>query len=603
MLADIPEMNVYPESEVSDYLAGVSSGRNAGVQMLIDAGSKKGAKHQWLNNSTAIIDCKRHRILAYRYFGGESVVAASLYGDKSFTKDVWENAGVLTPRGRLVTTADEAIVFQQELGSSIVLKPRFSFASKGVSVNLVDESAIRLAFERAKRYSKGVLAEEFLEIQSEYRCFVGDGVVHAFVERLPPHVVGDGHSSISTLIDRRNQVRKTIPSTRNEPIEISGRVKSYLAECGRSTNTILSAGEIQQLSHMRILGEGGDLYGVLDLASDELKQLAIKAARAIPGAYWAGLDLIETPDGRVWAIEINSNAQTNGIRYPTYGKPEPIAEILLDERLKQTEKSPLSSKLGISPRISLPTPGRDDTPFILAIDDPQEVVLHKLFHRWLVADGYELNWINGQIVRVCKNQESHWFRGCLSPADLAVVNAVVKKHALVRRALGSAKVPRVSGKLIRTLQDLRDYLGQQPEPVSVTAHSMVWKDAKVSACATPADAPKRQTRAAKYGYWVQEIPKGTRLRVLSSGARCFAVLGEQQADSRSIKRATREACRAVRAIPGLRWAAVDVVISEHDGKTRPRVEGLSVTPQITAEDRLLAGELEGFYSYILGSSE
>ncbi|MGO1592868.1 MAG: hypothetical protein ACTHW1_01130, partial [Ancrocorticia sp.] len=277
MLADIPQLNVYPRDQIAEYIEAVSSGRNAGVQLLIDAANKKGATHTWINNSTAIVEHKGKRILAYRYFGAESALAAVLYGDKAFTKEVWEKAGVATPKGGLVSSAAEAIAFQREIRAPIVVKPRFSFASKGVSVELSTEQEIRDAYTLAKRYNRDVLAEEFLEIQTEYRCFVGAGEVYALVERLPPHVIGDGTSTIGKLIEDRNHVRETIPSTRNEPIEIEGRVESYLAARGKSVETVLPSGEIQQLSHMRILGEGGDLYGVLDKASDGLKELAVTA--------------------------------------------------------------------------------------------------------------------------------------------------------------------------------------------------------------------------------------------------------------------------------------------------------------------------------------
>lgn len=601
MLADIPEMNVYPESEVADYLAGVSTGRNAGVQMLVVAASHKNGVPTWLNNATAIITCGENAILAHRYYGAESALASALYSDKAFTKERWLTAGVRTPQGRLVSSDRDAIAFQKEIGKSIVLKPRFSFASKGVSVDLRTEGDIREGYVLARAHSPHVLAEEFIPIRAEYRCFVGADQVYALVERLPPHVVGDGTSTIAELIGARNRVRQTIPSTRNEPIQLQGRVKRYLQERNKSIETVLPDGDIQQLSHMRVLGEGGDLYGVLDAASDEIKALAVRAANVIPGAHWAGLDLIEGNDGKTYAIEINSNAQLNGIQYPTYGVAVPIAEKLLEERLKQTPRGSYLHESQKRLRSTLPEVNSVASHvFGTKQGEPDSLPLRVLFYRWLQQCGFELEWINSKVVEASKKEVTRWFKGCLSSKDLEVVVKVAEKHSVVRRALAKAAIPVTRGKWLGTRKELAEYLREARGPISVTPQSAPWKGSKEYIGKGDETEPIVTSRASRYGFYVQQVTSGARLRIIAGPDRAYVVLQDGEKTVVDVGESVNLAIRAVRSIPQLGWAAVDIVLTKRFGVlSTPLVEGLSLDPEISSRHRVTHGDLDEFYDYLL----
>lgn len=602
MLTDIPELNAFHDSDTEAYLKGVRSGHNGGAQLQVNAGMKKGAAYTWITKAAAIIDDGENRILAHRYFGAESALASALYEDKLFTKRAWIASGVVTPNGRLVSSAADAIKFHQELDKPIVLKPRFSYASKGVTVQLEDEQEIRDAYRQARRYGKDVLAEEYLEIQTEYRCFVGDGKVYALVERLPPHVIGDGRSTIGELIKNRNVQRRNIPSTRNEPIKLAGRVEQYLTARGKSIETVLPAGEIQQLSHMRVLGEGGDLYGILDHAPDEIKNLSIEAARAIPGAHWAGLDLIETADGSVYIIEINSNAQMNGIAFPSYGQAVPIGEILLEERLEQARKARLLECDGDRSREGrLLRRGRHGTP-LLPKRDRESVPLSKLFRQWLETQGYGITPVGHGVYTADRGQSNRWFSGCLTNNDLAVVEAAVNRQALVRHALKEAQVPLAEATLLKTGEELKRFISESPYPVAVTAHSGAWKGIRESTYRDADEAPIQKGRSTRFGYYAQPISDEAHVRILASDRQVFAILSQGGRAPRQLGQAARLARRAISAVPGLRWAAVDIRLTRGKrGSWRPSVEGMTLEPSIRPEDRVLNGDITAFYSYLLQS--
>ncbi|MCE2138070.1 bifunctional glutamate--cysteine ligase/glutathione synthetase, partial [Streptococcus thermophilus] len=61
------------------------------------------------------------------------------------------------------------------------------------------EQVVRQLFEQ----TSAVMAEEVV-VASSYRFLVIDGRVQAIVERIPANIVGDGRSTVKTLLDRKN---------------------------------------------------------------------------------------------------------------------------------------------------------------------------------------------------------------------------------------------------------------------------------------------------------------------------------------------------------------------------------------------------------------
>ena len=589
--------NSYGGAAVAKYVERVAAGRNAGVQLVIDAAHPDTAEYTWINNSTAILEIDGARTLLYRYFANEPAAASRLFGDKALVKDLWRAAGVQTPAGAIVGSVAEAIEFQQRLGRSIVLKPRFSFAAKGVSVDLSTPAEIEEGFTLAKKYHAQVLVEEFLHIATEYRCIVGGGRIYAIVERLPPHVVGDGVSTIETLITRRNSERSHVPSTRSSPIVASERVIKYLSQRGLTVSSVLPAGRVQQLSHMRILSEGGDLFGVLDRVDERVKRATLAAAAAVPGTTWCGLDLILTEDGDVQAIEINSNAQANGIQFPSYGEGVPMGEYMLEKHLSSAMRTATTS----TP--TYPSSGEMPTKTVLPLGTSR-ATLDELFLSWLHSRReFEVTSLNHEVLAVDRGGERSWFSGTLSMCDLAAVIAVVRRHGVVRLLLREASVPLVKGVWVSDPSEIRKYLSKQLSPVCVLPHSSEWPGTEEATFWNRSDAPKRRLGAPRYGFSVQARVPGLRVRVFST-PHSSLVMTSRDAGPHPIDESAAIAARAVRAVPGLRWAAVDVVFPEQDGSTgAPRIEGLSVVPAFLPDDRIVFGSFGGLFAFITDGKE
>lgn len=134
-----------------------------------------------------------------------SAEAVSRCRDKYLTRSLMAQAGLPSPRHRLVRSADEAVTAAAEFGWPVVVKPRSLAGSIGV-VKAPDEAAVRAAFELASGAAyatlpagEGILVEEYLdgpEISVDSTVFDGEvRCVHVARKRLgfPPYFEEVGH--------------------------------------------------------------------------------------------------------------------------------------------------------------------------------------------------------------------------------------------------------------------------------------------------------------------------------------------------------------------------------------------------------------------------
>lgn len=123
--------------------------------------------------------------------------------DKHRTKAVLEGVGIPVPRGRVVTTADEAAEAFTQLRSPVVVKPRDGNHGRGVSTGIHDADAARTAFAEAAEISARVVIEEQVA-GTDHRLLVVGGRLVAAAERRPPVVTGDGDRTVAQLVAELN---------------------------------------------------------------------------------------------------------------------------------------------------------------------------------------------------------------------------------------------------------------------------------------------------------------------------------------------------------------------------------------------------------------
>lgn len=156
----------------------------------------------------------------------------------------------------------------------------------------------------------------------EMRCTVIEGGLVNVLARIPAYVIGDGSSTILELIEQKYERREPdrfLRKRRIKPEELNLQAK--LKADGRSLDMVPNSGQSILLSSISNVGYGGETANLTDLVSDEIKETATAAVRAIPGLTTGGVDVmaesLDTANPRV--IEVNSFRHAFLSIYPTYG--------------------------------------------------------------------------------------------------------------------------------------------------------------------------------------------------------------------------------------------------------------------------------------------
>ena len=134
-----------------------------------------------------------------------SAIAVDIASDKDLTTRLLGSAGLPIPKQDSVRTADQAVTVAERIGYPVVCKPLDGNHGRGVCLNLLNADDVREAFPVAQAQSRNgrVIIESFI-VGRDYRCLIIDGRLAAVAERVPAHVIGDGQSSIETLVDLTN---------------------------------------------------------------------------------------------------------------------------------------------------------------------------------------------------------------------------------------------------------------------------------------------------------------------------------------------------------------------------------------------------------------
>jgi len=265
------------------------------------------------------------------------ILAVELACDKEGTKTILRDSGVPVPRGTVISYLDELEDAIANVGGfPIVIKPLNGNHGRGISINITSWEAAEAAYDAAKEVSRQVIVERYYR-GSDHRVLVVNGKVVAVAERVPAHVVGDGHSTIEELIEQTNRDPRRGKGHANvlTQIELDRTSWELLEQQGLSLQSILSKGEICYLRATANLSTGGIAVDRTDDIHPENIWLAQRIAKII-GLDIAGIDVV-TPDitrplREVDGVIVEVNAAP-GFRMhvsPSVGIPRNVAEPVLD---------------------------------------------------------------------------------------------------------------------------------------------------------------------------------------------------------------------------------------------------------------------------------
>lgn len=579
---------------------------------------RAGAKVDWISSDTFVAVLPKKELLFVGNRCTESVPAARLVKDKALLKQLLQANSVDVPAGRSATTWDEAVAILQELGKPVVVKPRRGDRGADVTVGVDSAAALRAAFDLANS-NGGVLIEEVVRGR-EYRCLCTPNEVIGVSSKEMPHVRGDGHSTIGELIARRNEYRSANPALFRKLITVDDYLTSYLARSGLTIESVPASGQIVALGNIANTYRGGEITECTDTAPAIIKETAMAAVAAVPGLSWGGVDLIlETdPSGaqRAAVLEVNVNANIANFYFPFFGTSRNVARTIWDTRLRTSGTRPARPIITPQPRLA----GVPERPVNHTPRDPDSGQsggsnIAAAFVEHLASRGYALTVLGEQLVVARKGKQEQLFYGCASSADLSSVSRLVHRHTMVRKLLRRSQVPVPAGRTVSSVEELRSFLAEEPGRATLIPTRDGTAGAGrlvVDSASTIAELQQHFDRASRGGSAiVQAVPTGIRLRVLAS-RRGGHVVACEAADAPAltddaIVGGAELAVRAVRAIPDLRWAAVDVVAPD----PRPAgvsaapavVERVSIRPELGDNHVLIAGDMTEFFDAILPDNE
>ena len=206
---------------------------------------------------------------------------------------------------------EDIIKSEFEKYRKIVVKPNYGCEGQGVYFcSSIEE--IKVALQKIFQKSDSASLCPYYDIKTEYRTFFLDGEVKLIYGKTKPFIIGDGNSTVKELIeglnlpdnnvvkDNINRLDLNYIPSKNEKVEISW--KHNLS--GGASPTILQKCELYE----------------------RIKDLAIKAGNAM-NIKFATIDIIETTDGNLYVLEVNSGIGTSVFIETVEGGKEIIKDI------------------------------------------------------------------------------------------------------------------------------------------------------------------------------------------------------------------------------------------------------------------------------------
>lgn len=264
--------------------------------------------------------------------------------EKTVTKELFRLAGAPIAEGRSYSVNDdraEMVAYAEKLGWPVVVKPGVGTGGVGVTANITNAEELLWAIEQlsenklASDRNDGTLILEKHISGKELRLLVAGGKAVSAVERIQPHITGDGKHNVLALIDHKNYLRAKNPNLSNSKLKKGAAAKFQLNRQGMTFESVPKAGEVVTLSPVFSISQGADSRSVIDSIHGSVLAAAVKATSGVEGLHEAGVDLILEDYARpiegqqACVCEVNTSPAISSAHFPMYGKPINVAREFL----------------------------------------------------------------------------------------------------------------------------------------------------------------------------------------------------------------------------------------------------------------------------------
>ncbi len=310
------------------------------TQILMKEAIKRGIKVEVLDRSENFISLKKcdkqEYVVQATKTSKDNYVTILIMENKVVTKKVLKDNSIRVPDGEEYSSLEEAIAKSYKfIGKPIVIKPKST--NFGIGISIFTEGANKedmiKAFEIAFENDKTVLIEEFIK-GKEYRFLVVGDKVLGILHRVPANVVGNGKSTISELVEIKNEdpLRGKGYKTPLEKIRLDKNAELFLKQSGVDFNYIPRSGEIVYLRENSNISTGGDSIDYTDDIPQKFKDIAVEATKAVK-AEICGVDMMiedyKDENSSYAIIELNFNPAIHIHSYPYKGEERNIAVEIL----------------------------------------------------------------------------------------------------------------------------------------------------------------------------------------------------------------------------------------------------------------------------------
>ena len=243
-------------------------------------------------------------------------VMLAILHDKPLTHRLLGAQNLPVPRHARFTlkTTAAAVEFLKSIGRECVVKPSGGTGGgRGVTTGIQTPRQLARAAAAAAVYADELLIEEQIA-GDNYRLLYLDGkLIDSFVRR-PPHVLGDGKSTIAALVRQVNQERlanKAVVSQVLLAIDLD--MRRTLAAQGLSLRSVPNRGQVVRLKNVVNENAAHDNTTATQMLCPAIIEDGARAAKALR-ARFAGIDIV-TSDPSV------PLAQSGGIILEVNGTP------------------------------------------------------------------------------------------------------------------------------------------------------------------------------------------------------------------------------------------------------------------------------------------
>ena len=305
------------------------------TKSIVTAAVQRGIPWRRLNDANLVQlgYGRNRRLIQAAVTDRTSHVAVDIAADKALTKRLLSDAGVPVPRGAVVDSLEAAMTAFADLGAPVVVKPLDGNQGRGITLGVSSEAEMEVAYRRAYAVADQVIVEQQL-VGNDYRMLMVGGRLVAASHREPCHVIGDGSSTVTELIEKAN--RDPLRGEGHEKpltkIVVDEELELQLARAGMGLDSVAPAGVNVVLRGCANLSTGATAADVTERVSPEVREVCERAA-AVVGLDICGIDLVAPDIGGAFdgaVVEINAGPGLRMHVYPSRGTPQDVGGAIVD---------------------------------------------------------------------------------------------------------------------------------------------------------------------------------------------------------------------------------------------------------------------------------